>query len=178
MITSWKETANNCLRLPWMCFTLLNHANSAAGKQTSSILIQLFLHWCVLPQMPVFIEVDTWIGKNWVWFSCHRLQCWEINKKKSVFYLLAEQFWFENHWQMPNMGPHNEMFTVPFQRGTPLWNWVEVCGKFAEQDMCRGRKLKHDGTISIQGLRKKMVFIFLMFLLNWQDDPFHLWFLG
>lgn len=106
------------------------------------------------PQMPVFIGGETCIWKHRVCFS-YCLQCWEINKKKSGFYLLTEQFWFENHWQTSNMGPHHEMFTVPFQRGTPLWNEVKVCGKFAERGMRRGRKLKHDGAISSQGLGKK-----------------------
>lgn len=42
------------------------------------------------------------------------------------------------------------------------WKYVGVL----QSRECRDRKLKHDGAISIQSLRKKMEFMFLMFLLN------------
>lgn len=87
-------------------------------------------------------------------------------------------FAFENHWQTSSVEPHNEMFTVLLQRETALGHEVEVCWKSAEQGMRKGRELKHDGAVGIQHWGEKTLFILLMFLHDWRDDPFHLWFLG
>lgn len=138
------------------------------------------------PALPPLVCSPTNASFYWGWYMNRKelsfvfmLQTTMLrNKQKEICFLLVS--WAVLIWKS----------LTDIIHGTPQWNVYSAisekdstlklsgCGKFAEQDMCRGRKLKHDGAISIQSLRKKMVFIFLMFLLNWQDDPFHLWLLS